>query len=79
MLVHRRSRGRGTGAALLAAAEQAARAAGKSLLVLDTAAGSDAERLYRRLGWQEAGTVPDFALWPRGGLCATTFFYRKLG
>ena len=78
MLVHRRARGRGLGAALMRAAEEGARTAGKSLLVLDTATGSDAERLYRRLGWQRVGVVPDYALWPRGGLCATTFYYRRL-
>jgi GNAT superfamily N-acetyltransferase len=77
MLVHRCARRRGIGAALLRAAEDAARGAGKSLLVLDTASG-DAERLYVRLGWILAGTVPDYALWPHGGLCSTTFYYRKL-
>jgi GNAT superfamily N-acetyltransferase len=77
MLVHRRARRRGVGAALMRAAEEAARLAGKSLLVLDTASG-DAERLYLRLGWQAAGTVPDYALMPHGGLCATTFYWRRL-
>ncbi len=77
MLVHRRARRRGIGTALMRAAEEAARRAGKSLLVLDTADG-DAERLYVRLGWQRAGTVPDYALMPHGGLCATTFYWRRL-
>ena len=78
MLVHRRARGRGVGAALLQAAEAEARAANKSLLVLDTVTGSDAERLYRRLGWQLAGVIPDYALLPRGGLCSTSYYYRQL-
>ena len=78
MLVHRRARGRGVGAALLRAAEAEARAANKSLLVLDTVTGSDAERLYRRLGWQLAGVIPDYALLPRGGLCSTSYYYRQL-
>ncbi|MBS0518085.1 MAG: GNAT family N-acetyltransferase [Proteobacteria bacterium] len=78
MLVHRRARRKGVGAALVRAAEDAARAAGKTLLVLDTATGSDAERLYVRQGWQRAGTVPDYALWPQGGLCSTTFYFRQL-
>lgn len=77
MLVHRRARRLGLGAALMRAAEAAARDCGKSLLVLDTAS-SDAERLYERMGWQRVGTIPDFALLPRGGLCATTFFYLRL-
>jgi len=78
MLVHRRARRQGIGAALLAAAEQSALDAGKTLLVLDTASG-EAERVYMRGGWQRCGTIPDYALWPEGGLCATTFFYKSLG
>lgn len=77
MLVRRSARRRGLGEALMRAAEDAARECGKSLLVLDTAS-TDAERLYARLGWHRCGTVPGFALLPRGGLCATTFFYREL-
>ena len=50
LLVHRRARQRGLGAALMRAAEAAAEQTGKTLLVLDTATGSDAERLYERLG-----------------------------
>ncbi len=78
MQVHRRARRRGLGAALVQAAEAAARGAGKTLLVLDTFAGSDAERLYARLGWQRCGEIPGYALWPQGGLCSTTVFYRVL-
>jgi GNAT superfamily N-acetyltransferase len=77
MLVHRRARRQGVGAALLAAAESAARSAGRTLLVLDTAT-PDAERLYSKLGWQPCGVIPGFALLPGGGFCDTTFFYRKL-
>lgn len=78
MLVHRRARRRGLAAALLAAAEQGALAAGKTLLVLDTVSGGDAERVYTRAGWQRCGEIPDFALWPDGRTCATTFFYKPL-
>jgi GNAT superfamily N-acetyltransferase len=77
MLVHRRARRRGIGAALLAAAERSALAAGKTLLVLDTA-NDDAERLYARNGWQPCGQIPDYALWPDGRPSATTFFYKFL-
>jgi GNAT superfamily N-acetyltransferase len=77
MLVHRRARRRGIGAALLAAAERAALGAGKTLLVLDTAS-ADAERLYARQGWQRCGQIPDYALWPDGTPCATTIFFRFL-
>ena len=77
MLVRRRDRRRGIGAALMQGAEDVARACGKSLLVLDTASG-DAERLYARLGWQRCGVIPGYALLPHGGLCDTTYFYRTL-
>ena len=78
MLVHRRARRQGVGEALMRAAEDTARACGKTLLVLDTVTGSNAERLYQRLGWQRVGVVPDYALMPDGALCSTTFFYRAL-
>ena len=77
MLVHRRARRRGVGAALLAAAERSALSAGKTLLVLDTAS-DDAERLYARQGWQRCGQIPNYALWPNGTPCATTIFFKLL-
>lgn len=77
LLVHRRARRQGLGAALMHAADAAARERGRTLLVLDTAT-DDAERLYQRLGWQRVGTIPGYALLPAGGPCATTLYYRDL-
>jgi GNAT superfamily N-acetyltransferase len=77
MLVRRRARRRGIGAALLAAAERSALSAGKTLLVLDTAS-DDAERVYARGGWQRCGQIPNYALWPDGRPCATVFFFKFL-
>jgi GNAT superfamily N-acetyltransferase len=77
LLVHRAARKHGLGAALMAAAEREAKARGRTLLVLDTASG-DAERLYVRAGWQRVGVVPDYALWPQGGFCDTTFFWKRI-
>src|SRR5436190_17217520 len=77
MLVHRRARRQGLGAALMRAAEATARDCGKTLLVLDTANG-EAERLYERLGWTRVGVIPGYALLPQGGLCGTTVYYRNL-
>lgn len=77
MLVLRRARRQGLGELLMQAAEQVARECGKSLLVLDTAS-DEAARLYARLGWQQCGVVPGYALLPHGGLCDTTYFYREL-
>lgn len=79
MLVHRRARRQGLGAALMRAAEAAARDCGRTLLVLDTVTGGAAERLYQRLGWERVGVIPNYALFPQGGYCGTTIFYRELG
>ena len=78
MLVHRRARRQGLGAALLRAAEATARECGRSLLVLDAVTGGDGARLYARHGWLRVGDIPGYALMPRGGLCSTTVFYRDL-
>jgi GNAT superfamily N-acetyltransferase len=79
MLVHRRARRHGVGAALMRAAEDAARSRGRHLLVLDTVTGGDGARLYERLGWTRVGDIPKYALWPQGGYVATTYYYRELG
>lgn len=79
MLVHRRARRRGLGAALMRAAEDVARDCGRTLLVLDTVTGADGERLYERCGWVRVGVIPRYALYPNGGYCGTTVFYRDLG
>lgn len=78
MLVHRRARRRGLGAALMRAAEQMARECGRTLLVLDAVTDGDAARLYAALGWVRVGDVPGFALYPDGSPCGTTYFYRDL-
>jgi GNAT superfamily N-acetyltransferase len=78
MLVHRRARCQGLGAALMRAAEATARECGKTLLVLDTAS-AEAERLYERQGWVRVGVIPGYALLPHGGPCGTTVYYRDLG
>lgn len=78
VLVHRRARRQGLGAALVRAAEATARDCGKDLLVLDTVTGGDAQRLYERLGWVRVGDVPRYALMPTGEFCSTTYYYRDL-
>ncbi|MEW6762829.1 MAG: GNAT family N-acetyltransferase [Pseudomonadota bacterium] len=77
LLVHRRARKGGIGRRLMMALEEAARAQGKTLLVLDTASAA-AERLYAGLGWQRVGSVPAYALLPNGDPCDTAFFYKNL-
>jgi ribosomal protein S18 acetylase RimI-like enzyme len=78
MLVHRRARRQGLGAALMRAAESAARECGRTLLVLDAVTDGDAARLYERLGWVRVGDVPRYALMPNGDPCSTTYYYRDL-
>lgn len=78
MLVHRRVRRQGLGAALMRAAEAAALECGRTLLVLDAVTHGDAARLYERLGWIRVGDIPNYALFPKGGFCSTTVYYRNL-
>jgi GNAT superfamily N-acetyltransferase len=78
MLVHSSARGRGLGARLLAAAEAAALAHGRTLVTLDTETGSAGERLYRRGGWTAIGAIPGYALTTDGRPAAATFFYKEL-
>lgn len=78
MLVHRSARRRGLARALLDAAEAEAQRRGRWLLVLDTVEGGDADRLYPRCGWSRSGSIPGYALFPAGGLCATVIYYKAL-
>ena len=78
LLVHRTERGRGIGMALMTAAEEAARARGRTLLVLDTALEGDAERLYTRAGWTRVGVIPNYALFPDGSPCDTVMFWKRI-
>jgi len=78
LMVHRDARGQGLGRALLETAERAAADAGITLLLLDTASGSPAERLYETAGWIRYGIVPDYASDPAGTLEPCSFFYKSL-
>jgi GNAT superfamily N-acetyltransferase len=78
LLVHRSARGRQIATKLMQALEQTARERQRELLVLDTVTGGIAEHLYTRLGWSRVGVIPDYALFPQGGYCGTTIFYKAL-
>ncbi len=78
LLVHRSARRRGIAQLLMERAEAEARAEGKTLLVLDTVTGDNAERLYERLGWNKVGVIPGYALYPDSRPCDTTFFWKRL-
>jgi GNAT superfamily N-acetyltransferase len=78
LLVVRSARGQGIATRLMQHVEQASRVAGKTLLVLDTVTGGDAEKLYTRLEWNKAGVIPNYALFPDGKPCDTTIFWKQL-
>ncbi|MGH6713086.1 MAG: GNAT family N-acetyltransferase [Bradyrhizobium sp.] len=71
-------RGRGVAKALLHAAERAAIARGRWLLVLDTAVDEGASGLYERVGFKLSGVIPDYAYRPHGGLTGTMFYWKRL-
>lgn len=79
LLVHSKARGQGLARRLMEAVEDETARRGRTLLVLDTATGSDAENIYPRLGWQRSGVVPDYALFPDGSYCSTTIFWKRIG
>ncbi|WP_374384714.1 GNAT family N-acetyltransferase [Dongia sp.] len=79
LLVHPDFRRRGIARALMLEVEARARGLGRQILVLDTRTGDSAEPLYRSLGYETAGIIPDYCrdtLSPR--LDATTVMYKRL-
>ena len=78
LLVHRSARGLGLSRKLMEVVEAEAARRGRTLLVLDTATGSEAESIYPRFGWERVGVIPDYAMWPQGGFCGTTLFYKRV-
>ena len=78
LIVHRRARRRGIARALMTAIEARARAAGFTLLTLDTVVGDPAEQLYATSGWQRVGVIPDYALYPDGRPHDAVIFYKNV-
>ena len=74
LLVDPEHRRRGIGGRLMARLEEAARAEGRSLLVLDTREGAPSNQLYRTLGSLEAGRIPRYARAAAGRLEATVYY-----
>lgn len=67
------------GATLMVRLEAFARARSRSLLFLDTSVGeSGACHFYERLGYQRAGSIPDYAADPHGRLEANAIYYKQL-
>jgi GNAT superfamily N-acetyltransferase len=78
VLVHRSARRHGIATALMSEIERLALEEGRTLLVLDTIAQSEAETLYTKLGWTRMGEIPEYAGLPSGELRPTAIFYRRL-
>ncbi|WP_158814321.1 GNAT family N-acetyltransferase [Methylocapsa sp. S129] len=79
MMTRLNHRGRGVATALMWAAEGLAAERGRTLLTLDTAAEDGASGLYEKLGFVLAGTIPDYALKPHGGLTGTMVYWKRIG
>jgi ribosomal protein S18 acetylase RimI-like enzyme len=78
VMVHTRHRRQGIGRTLMAAIEESAVAAGRTLLVLDTRRGDISEPLYLQAGYQRAGVIPCYARSASGVLDDTVIYYRLL-
>jgi len=79
MMTRMSHRGRGIASTLMAEAERRAVELGRTLLVLDTATDEGASGLYEKLGFILAGTIPDYALKPHGGLTGTNVYWKRIG
>ncbi len=78
LLVLSAARRRGIARLLMQHLEAYAKALRRGLLYLDTEAGSDAENLYRALGYTCIGGLPDYACGPDGQYRANTIYYKTL-
>ncbi|WP_346894654.1 GNAT family N-acetyltransferase [uncultured Roseibium sp.] len=79
LMVHPEARRQGLAGKLLAAVEDLALSLARTLLVLDTVTGDTAESVYPKAGYSRVGVIPGYAQAARGGLDATTVFYKQLG
>jgi ribosomal protein S18 acetylase RimI-like enzyme len=78
LFVHRRARRRGLAKALMSELEAVARRLSRTLLVMDTRKGGEAEKMCESLGYIRYGEVPGYARSANGQLHTTVFFYRQL-
>ena len=78
LFVHRRARRRGLAKALMLEVQSTARRSGRTLLLMDTRQGGEAERMCQSLGYIRYGEVPAYARSGNGRLDTTSFFYCQL-
>jgi ribosomal protein S18 acetylase RimI-like enzyme len=77
LLVLSNQQRRGIGRALMFEIEQAARDAGRELLILNTVEGEMVERLYLSLGYRIVGPIPGYSRGASGAL-DTVIMYKSL-
>jgi len=78
LFVHRRARRGGLAKALMSELEAVARRLDRTLLIMDTRKGGEAEKMCESLGYVRCGEVPGYARSASGQLHTTVFFYRQL-
>lgn len=80
LMVHTSFRQQGIAQMLMNSMEKEAKLAGRTTLVLDTREGDGdvSEKLYTKLGYQRAGTIPQYARSTSGELHTTVFMYKLL-
>ena len=78
LVVRSDRRGRGIGRMLMEAAIGEAHRLGLRLLWLMTHEGSDADRVYERLGWTRLGVVPAYSTLPDGSITGNAYYYLEL-
>lgn len=79
LLVHPDARRRGIARSLMAAVEEQARQARRTLLTLDTVTGGFAERLYLSSGYVAIGVIPRYALnFDSSKVESTTVMYKEV-
>jgi len=79
LLVSPDHRRKGIAKALMRKLEIVAREKGSTILLLDTEVGSEAEKVYPRLGYTLLGVIPEFGISPKDRrLVGGAFFYKDL-
>jgi GNAT superfamily N-acetyltransferase len=68
----------GIGRRLMEGLDEVARREGRTLLHLDTREGDGSNDLYLRMGYTEAGRIPNWARSAAGTLDGTVFYYKVL-
>ena len=78
LFVLRSHRRQGLAQALMTAVETESARRGRSLVVLDTKVGDEAELLYQKLGYLRGGEIPGYAQQADGMLAATAIYYKQI-